>query len=476
MRWLLMLIALPVATLAICPLGKPPEDACPVVAPECLLFVDADGDGYCDNPGPRAAPVDTLDAEVEQPTDSTEAVVDGLPPEDIEEIGVEDSAGLESDGGFTEPDSASHIHDPDAPVTDTLSVDVSIEISGDSVSVDTLITEEISVPLRPCPLQLPPAEACAAEAPRCLFYNDTDSNGFCNNPLFGLDTLVTEAVEVHDTTYVLVVDTLSGCPLSLPPEAACPSLESRLCPHFQGSADACVNPSGGGMTRAIVVLAGTALLLPVSTCLRKRLHGRKKSERRRRTAAHVTVHLLSLAVLGFFVQGCYCQLGVIQYFFLPGGLGFLGGVGIAILVLPMVWALFFGRIFCGWVCPFGALQDLLGKLNVPRPPRLPVRLRRYLVYQKFALSVLFFTAVYLSGRGLLGRVIPGALLCQIDPFHTVFTFFMLGSFFGGVALLVGLIFLPRFFCQYLCFYGTVLSFLGRARLFRRLTGKRGRIC
>lgn len=230
------------------------------------------------------------------------------------------------------------------------------------------------------------------------------------------------------------------------------------------------------MTRTLVVLAGTALLLPVSTCLRRRLHGRKKSERRRRKAAHIAVHLASLGVLGFFVQGCYCQLGTIQYLFLPGGLGFLGGIGVAVLVLPMVWALFFGRIFCGWVCPFGALQDLLGKLNVPRPPRLPVRLRRFLIHQKYVLTLLFFAAVALSGRGLLGRVVPGSLFCAIDPFHTVFSFFLIGSFLGGVALLVGLIFLPRFFCQYLCFYGAVLSLFGRARLFRRLTRRPGRLC
>jgi hypothetical protein len=455
---------MPALVLAICPLGYPPENACPTDAPSCLLFVDADGDGYCDNPGPRSVPDVPGDTVEVIPVDSAVTVPEDLSEPDVDSIPVVEP----EDTLVTQP-----VQERDTlPVlTDTLPV---ATMGPDSalMVVDSSAVGTLTVPLRPCPLQLPPEEACPGEAPRCLFYNDSDSDGFCNNPWYGLDTLSVEPGTLPDTVPATTADTLTGCPLSLPPEAACPSLESRLCPHFQGGTT-CMNPAGGGMTRALVVLVGTAVLLPVATFLRKHLHGRKKSERRRRKAAHVTVHLISLTVLGFLVQGCYCQLGAMQYLLLPGGLGFLGGVGIAILLLPMVWSLFFGRIFCGWVCPFGALQDLLGKLNVPRPKQFPVRVRRYLVYQKFVLAALFFMAVFLSGRGLLGRVIPGVLYCRIDPFHTVFTFFMLGSFVGGVLLLTALIFLPRVFCQYFCFYGAVLGFLGRARLYRRLTPRAG---
>jgi len=464
MRLLLLLATMPALVLAICPLGYPPENACPTAAPSCLLFVDANGDGYCDNPGPRSVPDVPADTVAVIPADSSVTV-----PEDFSEPAGDSIPVVEPEDTLeTQP-----VQEPDTiPVlTDTLQV---IPMDPDSATIleDSSAAGTLPVPLRPCPLQLPPGEACPGEAPRCLFYNDSDLDGVCNNPWYGLDTLSVEPVVLPDTVPALTADTLSGCPLSLPPEAACPSLESRLCPHFLGGTG-CTNPAGGGMDRALVVLVGTAVLLPVATFLRKHLHGRKKAERRRRKAAHVTVHLISLTVLGFLVQGCYCQLGVMQYVFLPGGLGFLGGVGIAILLLPMVWSLFFGRIFCGWVCPFGALQDLLGKLNVPRPKQFPVRVRRYLVYQKFVLAVLFFLAVFLAGKGILGRLIPGALYCRIDPFHTVFTFFVLGSFAGGVILLAGLIFLPRFFCKYLCFYGAVLGFLGRARLYRRLTRRAG---
>jgi len=468
MRWLLLLAALPGLTLAFCPLGKPPADACPVDAPECLLFVDADGDGYCDNPGPRTipdAPPDTTtisppDTVAIVPVDSAESVEDSLPVEEPPDT-------------LPEPPDAAPDTLP-APADTLVTAPDSTEADTTATGADSSTTGTLSVPLRPCPLQLPPAEACPVESPRCLFFNDLDSDGLCNNPLYGADSVSAGETEAPvDTAAIPPADTLNGCPLSLPPEAACPSIDARLCPHFAGSG-ACENPGGVGMARAVIVLAGTALLLPVATILRRRLRGRRKSERRLRKAAHMTVHFLSLLVLGFLVRGCFCQLGAMQYLLLPGGLGFLGGVGVAILILPMIWSLFFGRIFCGWVCPFGALQDLLGKLNVPRPPQFPVRVRRFLIRQKFVLTALFLAAVFLAGRGVLGRIIPGSLWCAVDPFHTVFSLFVLGSFTGGVALLAGLIFLPRFFCQYLCFYGAVLGFLGRAHLYRRLFRARKR--
>lgn len=405
----LALILFAAALFAFCPLGLPPEEACSADNPSCTLFIDENADGLCDNPEPQTGSGSDQDCRRDRLR---------LHQTDIPEVIVEEEVPVVT-------------AEPSEEITESTVIieETEIDLLEDSVIVDTVTVEE------------------------------TDSIALID-------------VDISETTYPLQIES-SGCPLDLPPEAACPTPEDRLCPHFRGS-EGCINPSGGGVRRTQLIIIATAILLPAATFLKKRYRGRRKTDRHRRKIAHITVQTISILVLGFFVQGSYCPLGVFQYIFLPGGVGFLGGVGIAVLLLPMIWSLFIGRIYCGWVCPFGALQDLLGKLNVPRPPAFPKKVHRFLINFKYVLTVVFIGALILAGKGFFGRIIPASLFCQIDPFHTIYSYFIVGSFTGAIASLCFMIFFPRFFCKYLCFYGAVLSILGRVRLWARIRGNHRR--
>ena len=320
-----------------------------------------------------------------------------------------------------------------------------------------------------CPLGFPPDEACPFESPSCALYIDDNRDGLCDNPGPLPDSSATAGEDVTGGTYGPSRHA-SGCPLGLSPEAACPSPDDQLCPHYIGFSG-CLNPSMGGMRRTRIVLIATAVLLLTATVLKRYFYGRGKKSKRKRKIAHITVQAISLLVLGFLVQGCFCPLGVTQYALLPGGLIFLGGIGIAVLILPMVWSAFFDRVYCGWVCPFGALQDLLGKLHVPRPPKFSHRVHSILSGFRYLLALLFLGFIVLSNSGQFEGLVPAAFFCRYDPFHTIFSFFIVGSFTGAVAAMSILVFFPRFFCKYLCFYGAILSFLGRIGLWNRLTRK-----
>jgi polyferredoxin len=136
----------------------------------------------------------------------------------------------------------------------------------------------------------------------------------------------------------------------------------------------------------------------------------------------------------------------------------------ALVVVVPVAVLLLGNVWCGWMCPFGALQELAGEVGRRRwqsdPHRAVWRLGRAV---KYALLALLLVAAVLSGR---------REVLEADPLVTVFGRGAAGGWTGGWTLLVVpvvLLSLPfgRFFCRNLCPAGAFLALLNRARLLRR---------
>ena len=174
--------------------------------------------------------------------------------------------------------------------------------------------------------------------------------------------------------------------------------------------------------------------------------------------ALVWLSIASLAYFGFYRKGCVCPIGAIQNvaqalfdssFVLPIGV-------ILFFALPLLVALLFGRVFCGGVCPFGALQELL----LFRPVKVARWLDRGLSR---------FRYFYLGLAVLLAATGSGYLICEYDPFVSLFR--MAGRFhvwIWSVALLASALFIGRPYCRYLCPYGALLGVFSRFSL-RRVT-------
>ena len=125
-------------------------------------------------------------------------------------------------------------------------------------------------------------------------------------------------------------------------------------------------------------------------------------------------------------------------------------------------------VFCGWLCPFGALQELLSELaRFLRVPQLTL---------KFTLNESLWAFKYLVVIGLVAVSIlwsmdAGLSAMEIEPFKTAITLKFERSWpyaVYAILLLLAGMFAERFFCRFLCPLGGALAFLGRFHFFQWL--------
>jgi transcriptional regulator of nitric oxide reductase len=136
--------------------------------------------------------------------------------------------------------------------------------------------------------------------------------------------------------------------------------------------------------------------------------------------------------------------------------------------------LFWGRgVFCGWLCPFGALQELLNHVA----QRLGVKQ----IEIPFGLHERLWMLKYVAFLGILAVSLNSILwafgLAEIEPFKTSITLKFMREWpfvIYAATLLVAGLFVERFYCRYLCPLGAALAIPARMRMFEWL--KRYREC
>ena len=161
----------------------------------------------------------------------------------------------------------------------------------------------------------------------------------------------------------------------------------------------------------------------------------------------IWVSVVSVLYFGFFREGCVCSVGSIQnvVLALADGTYNMPWNVLLFFLLPVIFALIFGRVFCSGVCPIGALQELVnvrnGKMNKAVEAVLGLLPWLYLI----------LTILFAATRSQF-------LICRFDPFIGIFR---LGGDMGllvfGIVLLVISVFTGRPFCRFLCPYGALLS-------------------
>lgn len=185
-------------------------------------------------------------------------------------------------------------------------------------------------------------------------------------------------------------------------------------------------------------------------------------------AIRIAVLALTIGFVGYWGQGqlsIVTPLAALAAVVEGQSLGFLlyDPFSLALWAVTLVSLAVWGRgFFCGWLCPYGAMQEIahrLGRRLGVAEVRVPPRIDRPLKFVKYGVLVaLVVTAAVSAGAS--------AALVEVEPFKTAITLgFRREAAFVVYALLwIGLgLFVFKAFCRYVCPLGALLALAGRVR-------------
>jgi NosR/NirI family transcriptional regulator, nitrous oxide reductase regulator len=219
----------------------------------------------------------------------------------------------------------------------------------------------------------------------------------------------------------------------------------------------------------VAILAGLLTLLTAIFAFQSSLARSRRVHRLLRNGFLAVV----LVWLGWIAGVQLSIVNVINYMKAPFAgldLGFYLAEPLMVIIAgyTLLSVLLIGRgVFCGWLCPFGALQELLGQLSralgVPQWNPPAVLEQRLWLGKYIAAAVVLALAIM--------AIDPSGATTEIEPFKTAITSKFTRAWpyvlYAGALLAIG-VFSERAYCRFLCPLGGVLAALDRLHLLNLL--------
>ena len=192
---------------------------------------------------------------------------------------------------------------------------------------------------------------------------------------------------------------------------------------------------------------------------------RKLANRNRAVTRAVIQAVFFLSMPGAFVAG----FNGIKYIFRQVA---VGGVlernsFVTVLIGLTIFTIVFGRFFCGYVCSFGALGDLVywlsglfqkKVLKRRRQISIPVKLIPYLQKLKYLNLAFILAMTALGWIGALKGTSAWDVFSQLTALRLPDWSFRIGIL-SMILILIGMCIQSRFFCQFLCPMGAYFAIL-----------------
>ena len=169
---------------------------------------------------------------------------------------------------------------------------------------------------------------------------------------------------------------------------------------------------------------------------------------------------VSIIHLAAFIQAIFDGKGFSSFLAEPA----IVIIGLGALISMPIW----GRaLFCGWLCPFGALQELLNKIALS----LGIKQKRLNAKKDLYLKKVKYIVLAILGSLFLYSFDLGLTASAIEPFKSAITFRFNAPIMALIWVLIILVsglFIERVYCRFLCPLGAAAAILGKVRIFNFL--------
>lgn len=170
-----------------------------------------------------------------------------------------------------------------------------------------------------------------------------------------------------------------------------------------------------------------------------------------------------------------CPLGSFQNYIVnrKGLSGLINRFPFYILGLIILFGVVFGRVVCGFLCPFGFIQELIYKIKSPKIKKNNLTrkftITKYIILFLFAIlfPIILGNPSFCKFICPAGTIEAGVILVSFNKSlqNSIGFLFNWKVFVASIIIIMSL-FMYRFFCRFICPLGAIYSFFNRTAIFR----------